>query len=141
MAANGTGTFDNDHAAQFVNSLLSVDHAAASNSVTAALRSVEEAGDTLSGKAADEGRVAVALLLAEQQPSVLDEAPEQDRLRGYLRDLDTELTPSRRTLAEAVLNRIVLSEANDWYAGWTDPEQRNAAVASVRQLADLLEDG
>lgn len=140
MAASSTGTFDNDHAAQFVSSLLSVDHVAASNSVTAALRSVEEAGDTLSGKAADEGRVAVALLLAEQQPSVLAGALEEDRLREYLRDLDTELTPARRTLAEAVLNRIVLPDANDWYAGWADPEQRDAALVSVRQLADLLED-
>lgn len=140
MPATGIGTFDNDHAAEFVAALLLVDHSAASSSVTAALRSVEEAGDTLTGKEADEGRVAVALLLAEQQPSVLDGAPDEDKLRGYLRDLDTELTPARRTLAEGVLRRITLPAANDWYAGWTDPDRRAAALASVQQLADLLED-
>jgi len=133
-------TFGNPHAQEFVAKLIGLPHAGASDLIIGVLRRVEESGEVLDATEADQGRVAVALLLAEQAPSVLDGAPTLERLRSFLADLDTELTPARRTLCNGVVRRILLPDANEWYAGWPSEELRQSALASVRQLADLLAD-
>ncbi len=135
-----TGTFGNDQAAAFVQRLIDIGRGRAGERLVQAMRTVEEAGDSLDPLEANEGRVAVTLLLAEEEPSLLDGAAQEDRLRIYLRELDTELTPARRTLAKAVVERILLPVSNAWYDAWQTDEARQAALASVQRLADLLAD-
>lgn len=135
-----TGTFGNDQAATFVQRLIDIGCDRAGERLVQAMRTVEEAGDSLDPLEANEGRVAVTLLLAEEEPSLLDGAAQEDRLRRYLRELDTELTPARRTLAKAVVERILLPMSNAWYDAWQTDEARRAALASVQRLADLLAD-
>lgn len=135
-----TGTFGSDHAAAFVQQLLDVDRGRAAERIIQALRTVEEAGDSLGPAETNEARVAVTLLLAEEDPSLLGGAAQEDRLRRYLRELDTELTPARRILAKAVVERILLPVSNAWYDAWQTADARQAALASVQRLADLLAD-
>lgn len=135
------GIFRSTQAQEFVGSLLQADPAGASDLLTKALKSVAETGDTLDAGEAERGQVAVAVLLAEERPSVLDGASQEQRLRAYLHDLDTELTPARRILCRAVVSRMAVSEENEWLDGLPDDASRAAARALLDLLAGLLADG
>lgn len=133
--------FRGTHAQEFVDSLLQADPAGASDRLTKALLAVSETGDALDAGEAERGQVAVAVLLAEERPSLLDGAPQQQQLREYLHGLDTELTPARRILCRAVVARMAVTEENEWLDGLPDDAARAASLALLDRLAGLLADG
>lgn len=133
--------FRSTQAQEFVDALLQADPENASGLLTRALKSVAEAGDTLDAGEAARGQVAVAVLLAEERPSVLDGAPHESQFREYLHDLDTELTPARRVLCRAVVYRMGVSEENEWLDGLPDDASRASARVLLDRLAGMLVDG
>lgn len=143
MSDIADGIFRGDQAREFVDTLLRADPEGASDLLTKALKSVTDGAATgiLSAGEAARGQVAVAILLAEERPSLLDGAPQQEQLREYLHDLDTELTPARRILCRAVVSRLAVSQENEWLDGLPDDAARAAAQALLDRLAGLLADG
>ena len=104
-----------------------------------ALRVVVQGRGELAADDAGRALVAIALLVAERDPSVLDDVPEADGLREWLADLDTELTPARRQAAEAVLRRVALPDDNAWLGqtggdGDGGDAGTEAALAPVQRL-------
>ena len=61
------------------------------------IRAVTTAGSTLPPAEVDAAIAAIALLLAERDPSMLDGADDEPALREWLRHVDTDLTPGRQT--------------------------------------------
>lgn len=137
----GSGIFGGTAARAFTEKLVAADRGAAGVLITDALRTVLEAGDDLDPAEAENGLVTVAVLVAEQEPSVLDSAPDAAALRERLTELDTELTPARRTAAQGVLVRVLVAQANSWL------EQRSADAdwpqvqAAIERLSELVADG
>jgi len=125
---------------RFLDEVREVPGAKAGDLLTAALYRVLSADGEVSADAADRALVAVMLLLVEQAPEVVDDAPDPDGLRAYLADLDTELTPARITAAQGVLGRLLVPSAN----AWSDAHERAGTLAAaqqdVRSLAELLAD-
>lgn len=112
----------------------------ASEVLTAALRAVNETGDVLDTVEGWRGIAAVALLLSEAAPSVLDGAPRSDELRQYLARWDTELTPARRTLCSAVLRRLGLQAENEWFAVVTRQAGEGGPALVLTPLEEVLAD-
>jgi hypothetical protein len=132
------GLFHGTEAAKFVSALIAADRAKASSMITHALRAVLEAGDDLDPAEAEGGLVAVAVLAAEQEPSVLDGVPDADALRAQLADLDTELTPARRTAARGVITRVLLPAENSWLDGRTADADWPQTAADIERLSQVL---
>lgn len=112
----------------------------ASEVLTTALRAVNETGDVLDDREGWRGAAAVALLLSEAAPSLLDGAPRSDELRQYLARWDTELTPARRTLCAAVLRRLGLPAENEWFTAVTRQAGETGVPALLVSLEGILAD-
>lgn len=135
-----TALLGSEQATAFLSELRSGDAAQASALITAALRSVIEAGDDLDPAEAERGMAAVAVLLAEREPSVLTGAPDADALRAFITELDTELTPARKQAARGVLLRVGVTQQNSWYETRSGQADWPQIQAAVNRLRDLLAD-
>ena len=139
-AEGGPGLFGGAAAMAFTGKLVAADRATAGSMITDALRAVLEAGNDLDATEAESGLVTVAVLVSEEDPSVLDGAPEVAALRRRLAELDTELTPARRTAARGVLTRALLPAANTWLAQRSSQADWPRTRADLERLAELLAD-
>ena len=80
------------------------------------IRAVTTAGSTLPPDQVEAAIAAIALLLTEYEPSLLDGAADEAALRAWLHDVDTELTPGPP--ARRVARRWPGSNSNldnEWY--------------------------
>lgn len=112
----------------------------ASEVLTAALRSVNETGDVVQEAEGWQAIAAVALLLTESTPGLLDAAPHREDLLQYLQRWDTELTPARRTLCGAVLRRLELDVQNAWLTAVDGQFGSGSVHTMVEGLSSILAD-
>ena len=112
----------------------------AGDRLSMAMLGVTRPGSALPPDEVDTALAAIALLLAEYEPAVLDGAPDEDKLRNWLRELDTEFTPGRKLAAAAALGRIELDLENEWQDAHRAAGDRDAAMRAVGRLRDLLAD-
>jgi hypothetical protein len=108
--------------------------------LSAAIRAVTKAGSTLPAAEVETAIAAIALLLAEYQPGLLDGAVDEQGLRAWLADVDTELTPGRKLAASAAIGRIALGLKNEWYDEHVDAGTLGAALTALFRLRDALTD-
>jgi len=108
--------------------------------LSAAIRAVTKAGSTLPTAEVESAIAAIALLLAEYQPALLDGAADEQGLRGWLANVDTELTPGRKLAASAAIGRIALGLNNHWYDEHVDAGTLGAALTALFRLRDALTD-
>jgi hypothetical protein len=133
--------FSSAAGAEYLRQIRGAEGAAAGDLLTGALYGVVSAPNGVVGvDAGDRALVAVALLLAEGSPDVVDDAPDPDGLRAYLDGLDTELTPARIVAARGALNRLLVPADNDWHDAHEAAGTLAGAQADVRRLAELLAD-
>jgi len=104
------------------------------------IRAVTTAGSTLPPDQVEAAIAAIALLLAEYEPGLLDGAADESALREWLHDVDTELTPGRRLAATAALARIELGLNNEWYDAHQRAGTWPSALATLRRLRNGLAD-
>ncbi len=104
------------------------------------VRTVVSASSHLTADEVDTAIAAIALLLAANDPTLLDGAADEVGLRGWLHHVDTELTPGRRMVAQAALDRMEISANNEWYTGHEANGTLTAALAAVHRLRDGLHD-
>lgn len=112
----------------------------AGDRLSKAMLGVTRPGSDLPTDEVDAALAAIALLMAEFEPAVLDGAPDEQRLRQWLHDVDTEFTPGRKLAATAALTRIDLDLENQWQDAHRAAGDRDAALAAVRRLRELLAD-
>jgi hypothetical protein len=108
--------------------------------LSGAIRAVTKAGSTLPTAEVEAAIAAIALLLAEYQPGLLDGAADETALRDWLADVDTELTPGRKLAASAAIGRIALGLNNQWYDAQVEAGTLGAALTSLFRLRDALTD-
>jgi hypothetical protein len=108
--------------------------------LSAAIRAVTTAGSTLPPEQVDSAIAAIALLLTEYDPALLDGAVDEQALREWLHDVDTDLTPGRRLAAAAALARIEIDLDNEWYDAHVRAGTLRAALTSLHRLRDGLAD-
>ncbi|MEP6561672.1 MAG: hypothetical protein ABJD68_11460 [Nakamurella sp.] len=108
--------------------------------LSGAIRAVTKAGSTLPTDEVETAIAAIALLLAEYQPGLLDGAADEAGLRSWLSDVDTELTPGRKLAASAAIGRIALGLKNEWYDAQVEAGTLVAALTSLFRLRDALTD-
>ena len=108
--------------------------------LSGAIRAVTTSGTTLPAAEVDAAIAAITLLLTEYEPSLLDGAADEQALRSWLHDVDTELTPGRMLAASAALARIELNLDNEWYAAHRQAGTLPLALRSLRRLRDGLAD-
>jgi hypothetical protein len=108
--------------------------------LSAAIRAVTTAGSTLPTEEVDAALTAITLLLAEDQPTLLDGAPDEQALRSWLRQVDTELTPGRRMAAGAALVRIEIDLDNQWYDAHLADGSVQLLLDEVHRLRNALAD-
>lgn len=141
MATSGPGIFDNDAATKFVADLRSAPPTSVGDAVSVALRAVAQAEAPLSVEDVQRALAALALLLGESDAGVLDGMAGADEVRTWFADLEIELNPARRLVAEGAIDRILLPDDNGWYESWSAADDGGAAaVASVHLLRDQLAD-
>ena len=140
MAASGPEIFSNDDAQSFVRDLRAAAPTAVGDRISAALRAVAQAEGSLTVAAVRGALAALALVLSEFDPTVLDDAPDSEGLAAWFANLEIELNPARRQVAAGAINRIVLAEDNEWIQFWTGTGQLAEALAPVYRLRDLLAD-
>lgn len=112
----------------------------AGDRLSMAMLGVTRPGSALPPDEVDTALAAIALLLAEFEPSVLDGAPDEQRLRRWLHEVDTEFTPGRKLAANAALTRIDLDLENEWLDAHRAAGDRDQALAAVQRLRNLLTD-
>ncbi len=100
--------------------------------LSTAIRAVTTAGSTLPPDQVEAAIAAIALLLTEYEPSLLDGAADEVALRAWLHDVDTELTPGRRLAATAALARIELV----WTTSGTPRSRRQGRCRRLARCAD-----
>jgi hypothetical protein len=108
--------------------------------LSGAIRAVTTAGSTLPPDQVDAAIAAIALLLTDYEPALLDGAQDEQGLRAWLHNVDTELTPGRWLAASAALARIELNLDNEWYAAHVQAGTVTPALAAVHRLRDGLAD-
>ena len=108
--------------------------------LSSVIRAVTTAGSTLPPDQVDAAIAAIALLLTHYEPALLNGAQDEDGLRTWLHDVDTELTPGRMLAASAALARIELNLDNEWYTAHVQAGTLTAALGTVRRLRDSLAD-
>lgn len=104
------------------------------------IRAVTHAGSTLPPAEVDAAIAAIALLLTEYDPALLDGAVDEHALRGWLHHVDTDLTPGRLLAASATLSRIELNLDNEWYLAQQRAGTLPAALRALHRLRDGLAD-
>jgi hypothetical protein len=138
---SGPGIFDNDAAGKFVSDLRAAPPTSVGDAVSGALRTVAQAEAPLSVEDVQRALAALALLLAQADPGVIEGAPDADGVRSWFADLEIELNPARRQIAEGTVDRILLPEDNGWYYLQSAADDGGAAaLAGVHRLRDLLAD-
>lgn len=136
-----SGTFDNDAAAEFLSGLRAAPPTAVGDAVSGALRAVAQAEAPLTTEHVQRALAAVALLLAQANPQLVDGAADADGVRTWFAGLEVELNPARRQIAEGTLDRILLPDENLWYEAISSAQDGGAAaLAQVHRLRDLLAD-
>lgn len=140
MSEVGNPYFDHEDAAALLADLRASADGRTGDQLSAALRAVALRGGTLEPAVARAALAATALLVAERQPDVLDGVPDEDAVRAWLQDVDTELTPGRRLAAEAALDRIAVGEDNGWYAEHQRAGSVDRAIVDLQRLRDALTD-
>lgn len=140
MATTGPGIFENDSAQDFLKTLQTSAPTAVGDLVSAALRRVAQAEKPLTVDQVQSALAALALLLAEFDGDVLMGTTDPTAVQAWFVDLEIELTPSRRQIADATIRRILLSQDNGWADLWAESEQGRLARSSVKALRDLLVD-
>ena len=108
--------------------------------LSTAIRAVTTAGSTLPPAEVDAAIAAIALLLAERDPTMLDGADDESALREWLRHVDTDLTPGRQLAASAALARIELNLNNEWQVAEGQADTLDASLRSLRRLRNGLAD-
>jgi hypothetical protein len=109
--------------------------------LSATLRAVTHAGSAaLLSEEVDTAIAAIALLLAANDPTLLNGAEDEEGLRGWLHHVDTELTPGRLLAAGAALDRIEIGMSNEWYAAHEAAGTLPGALLAVHRLRDGLHD-
>jgi len=104
------------------------------------IRAITVSGTTLPPSEVDAAIAAITLLLNDYDPSLLDGAPDEQELRGWLHNVDTDLTPGRLLAASAALVRIELNLDNEWFAAHEASGTLPAALRSLHRLRDGLAD-
>lgn len=104
------------------------------------IRVVTQSSSHLVSDEVDSAIAAIALLLAANDPTLLDGAADEHELRGWLHQVDTELTPGRRLAAKAALDRMEIGINNEWYASHDNAGTLPVALKAVRRLRDGLHD-
>ncbi len=108
--------------------------------LSGAIRAVTTSGTTLPEAEVDGAIAAITLLLSDYDSSLLDGAADEQALREWLHDVDTDLTPGRQLAASAALARIELNLDNEWYTAHQAAGTLPAALRSLRRLRDGLAD-
>ena len=108
--------------------------------LSGAIRAVTTSGTTLPAAEVDAAIAAIALLLNEYDTSLLDGAADEQALRNWLHNVDTDLTPGRMLAASAALARIELNLDNEWYAAHQRAGTLPVALRSLHRLRDGLAD-
>jgi hypothetical protein len=108
--------------------------------LSGAIRAVTTSGSTLPPDQVDAAIAAIALLLTEYEPTLLDGAQDEQGLRTWLHDVDTDLTPGRWLAASAALARIELNLDNEWYEAHVHAGTLKPALDAVHRLRDGLAD-
>jgi hypothetical protein len=104
------------------------------------IRAVTSSGTRLPASEVDAAIAAITLLLGDYDSSLLDGAVDEQALREWLHDVDTDLTPGRLLAASAALARIELNLDNEWYSAHQTAGTLPAALSSLRRLRDGLAD-
>lgn len=138
----GTGNpyFDPAGARALLADLRSITDGRMGDRLSESIRSVVRAGSRRTSDEVERAIAAIALLLAEHSPELLDGAPDEEGLRRWLAQADTELTPGRRLAATGALTRISLGGDNEWYDAQGAGGSLAAALESVRHLRHKLVD-
>ena len=105
-----------------------------------AIRAVTQSASSMPADAVDAAIAAIALLLTEYDPGLLDGATDEQALRSWLHNVDTELTPGRHLAASAALARIELNLDNEWYAAQQQAGTLAGAIRALHRLRDRLND-
>ncbi len=108
--------------------------------LSGAIRAVTQSGSNLPADQVDAAIAAIALLLTDYDPALLDGAQDETGLRAWLHNVDTDLTPGRALAASAALVRIELNLDNEWYSAHLQAGTLKPALAAVHRLRDGLAD-
>ena len=139
-AHNANAFLRTEAAAAFLTELRQTTDGRTGDRLSKALRAATHSSSHLAPAEVDTAIAAIALLLAANDPTLLDGAVDEDGLRGWLHHVDTELTPGRRMAAEAALDRMLISSDNEWYAALEADGTLPTALLTVRRLRDGLHD-
>ena len=131
---------ESDAAATMLSELRTAIDGRIGDRLSQAIRAITRSSSRLPPPEVDSAIAAIALLLAGNDPTILDGAADEDALRGWLRHVDVELTPGRRLKAEAALDRMEIGADNEWYTGHEDAGTLSAAMEMVHRLRNGLHD-
>jgi len=132
--------FDNPAARRLVDELLKAGDGRTGDHLSTAIRAITSSASSLPVDQVDAAIAAIALLLAERAPELLDGAADEPRLRAWIQHVDTELTPGRRLAANGALVRIELGLDNEWFEGRRAEGTLTSALRSLHTLRDELAD-
>ena len=132
--------FDNPAARRLVDELLKAGDGRTGDHLSAAIRAITSSASSLPVDQVDAAIAAIALLLAERAPELLDGAADEPRLRAWIQHVDTELTPGRRLAVNGALVRIELGLDNEWFEGRRAEGTLTSALRSLHTLRDELAD-
>jgi hypothetical protein len=108
--------------------------------LSVAIRAVTKSGSTLPPDQVEAAIAAITLLLTGRDPGLLDGAGDEQALRRWLGEVDTELTPGRLLAASAAIGRIELDLDNQWQAAQREAGTLQAALTALHRLRDGLAD-
>jgi len=132
--------FDPPAARQLVDELLKAGDGRTGDHLSTAIRAVTSSASSLGVDQVDAAIAAIALLLVERAPELLDGAADERRLRDWIQHVDTELTPGRRLAANGALVRIELGLDNEWFEARRGDGTLTRSLRSLRTLQDELAD-
>ncbi len=132
--------FDTPAARALIENLLQATDGRTGDQLSTAIRAVTSSASSLAVDQVDAAIAAIALLLVERAPELLDGAADERRLRDWIQHVDTELTPGRRLAANGALVRIELGLDNEWFEARRGDGTLPTALRSLRTLQDELAD-
>jgi len=132
--------FDTPAARALVEDLLKANDGRTGDHLSSAIRALTSSASSLEVDQVDAAIAAIALLLVERAPELLDGAANELRLRAWIDHVDTELTPGRRLAAAGALVRIELGLDNEWFEAHRRNGSLTTALRSLHTLRDELAD-
>jgi hypothetical protein len=132
--------FDTPAGRALVQDLLKAGDGRTGDHLSSAIRSVTSSASSLRVDEVDAAIAAIALLLVERAPELLDGAADEPRLRDWIQHVDTELTPGRRLAANGALARIELGLDNEWFEARRSEGTLIGALRALHTLRDELAD-